>query len=204
MTDSKKPDTHSYERDQVVQLISSVITKVEGSEKAVHNAIFKELRALLQIIDTAREELGAARAQDIKDKHIPTATDELDAVVEATAEASGTIMDCCDAIQEQTADLDGEKAEAINQQVFNIYEACSFQDITGQRITKVVSSLKNIEAKVEQLLDTIASKLPGIEDGIVPAEEEEESLVNGPQLPQNAMNQDDIDKLLADFDAGKV
>ena len=35
--------------------------------------------------------------------------------------------------------------------VTRIYEACSFQDITGQRIGKVVTALKAIEGRVQQV-----------------------------------------------------
>ena len=90
MTEEEKD--HSYEREQVVQIINSVISKVENTGGA-RLSIFKELKDLQRIIDEARSEIGATRPTDIKGKHIPTATDELDAVVEATAEATGKIMD---------------------------------------------------------------------------------------------------------------
>lgn len=93
---------HSYGRDQVIQIIQSVLSKVEHTEEIERDTIFKELKDLQNIIEEARREVGFAKPADINDKHIPTATDELDAVVEATAEATGTIMDCCDVIQEKT------------------------------------------------------------------------------------------------------
>lgn len=192
----------SYRRDQVVQIINSVVSKIENlGGEATTTGIFKELKALQRIIEEARTEIGATRPGDIKVKHIPTATDELDAVVEATAEATGTIMDCCDVIQEKAAGT-GDAGQAISDEVIKIYEACSFQDITGQRITKVVKTLQTIEQKVGTLVEILGSKLP-IEDtgtdeeGAKPLEE---SLLNGPQMPDKAITQDDIDKLLEQFD----
>ena len=79
-----------------------------------------------------------------------------------------------------------------------IYEACSFQDITGQRITKVVGTLKTIEAKVVQIVATF-----GNGDRQTPVElavEGAAELLNGPQHPAVAMDQSDIDKLLASFE----
>ena len=159
--------------------------------------ILSELHSLKTAIDDARTEIGSTRPKDIQNKHIPCATDELDAVVEATAEASSTIMDACDVIQECTAGLDPKAAEAINNEVIKIFEACSFQDITGQRITKVVSTLKTIEEKVGVMLKVLGEKMSvkeheGEEEEIPP----EKKLLNGPQLPANAITQSDIDKLL--------
>ena len=191
-----------YGREQVVQIINSVVSKIEDvGGDATTTGIFKELKGLQQVIENARAELGAARPTDINSKHIPTATDELDAVVESTAEATGAIMDSCDVIMEKAASA-GDDEQAINDAVTKIYEACSFQDITGQRITKVVTTLKTIEEKVDKLVEVLSEKLPLEEQ-----EEEdddgktlEEKLLNGPQLPDKAITQDDIDKLLEDFD----
>ncbi len=192
----------SYGRDQVIQIINSVVSKVESTDKQeTANSILSDLNALKAIIDEARTEIGSTRPKDINDKHIPTATDELDAVVEATAEASGTIMDSCDVIQEQTSKMDSEAARAIDEAVIKIFEACSFQDITGQRINKVVTTLKTIDEKVSAMLEVLSESLhvkhteTGEEEEIPP----EKKLLNGPQLPENAITQSDIDKLLESF-----
>ena len=160
-------------------------------------------KTLQKIIDEARSEIGAMRPADINDKHIPTATDELDAVVESTAEATNSIMDACDTIMEKSGAIGGENGDAITNEVTKIYEACSFQDITGQRITKVVSTLREIEDKVQSLVKVLSEKIP-VEEQEGDSGEETKSgdvaLLNGPQMPANAISQDDIDKLLADFD----
>lgn len=187
----------SFDREQVVKIISSVLSKVEGAEGEQNQSIFDEVKALETIINEARRELGAARPGQISDKHIPDATDELDAVVEATAEASNTIMDACDIIQEKAGGA-GEAGDAITTEVMKIYEACSFQDITGQRITKVVKTLKEIEEKVQALVKVLNERIP-VDDA---AEEDDGTvdLLAGPQLPSKAVTQDDIDALLAEFD----
>lgn len=211
-------ETHAYERDQVIKIINSVIEKVEGEGGPSTSAIFTELQELQKIIEEARSEIGSARPSEISDKHIPTATDELDAVVESTAEATGTIMDASEVIMEKAAEA-GDVGAAITDEVMKIFEACSFQDITGQRITKVVTTLKDIEIKVNTIMDIIGAKMPGSSgQGSSKSEEEsgdssavapkdvsletvdEESLLNGPQMANKAISQDDIDKLLSEFD----
>jgi chemotaxis protein CheZ len=104
-------------------------------------------------------------------------------------------------LDEVAVAVSGDTAVRLQDAVTKIYEACSFQDITGQRITKVVTTLKAIESKVAQIILKFGVKSePGeacdpataVISGTV-------ELLNGPQLPSNAMDQSDIDKLLASF-----
>ena len=80
-----------------------------------------------------------------------------------------------------------------------IYEACSFQDITGQRINKVVGTLKTIEAKVVQIVATFGNGDRETLDEFAGVATDA-ALLNGPQHPAVAMDQSDIDKLLASFE----
>jgi chemotaxis protein CheZ len=144
-----------------------------------------------------RSELAQLRSIEISHNHIPTATDELDAVVSETAKATGTIMDACEKIEKISGELGAPAGPELASSVTSIYEACGFQDITGQRITKVVKTLKHIEAKVSEIISAFGHTHPGI---IAPAKEEEKNLLNGPQLKNTASSQEDIDKLLASFD----
>ncbi len=185
-----------YRRDQVVNIINSVIRKVEDAKVIVsRDSLYSELQSLHQLIEELRNELST-NPDEIRAHHIPSATDELDAIVQATAEATGSIMDVCEAIDEIAANTDEETRDRITEQITKIYEACSFQDITGQRITKVVNALKQIDEKVERILEAFGSA-DGVAEQWQPPEEE---LMSGPQLPDKAVSQDDIDKLLAEFD----
>lgn len=203
MTVQDQPSTDE-KRTKVLEIINSVVSKVEANDTISKEAIFYELKSLEDIILDVRKDLTQTGANQIGTNDIPTATDELDAVVEATAEASGTIMDSCEAIQGIATGLDAEKAALIEAEVTKIFEACSFQDITGQRITKVVSTLKEIEVKVGSLLSILADKMPGVEYTTTPATEavsidDPDSLMNGPQLPGQGITQQDIDALLDDL-----
>ena len=201
--------TQAYEREKVLKIIDSVLDKVKISKDPVPSddinldAIRTDLMDLHHIIEELRHEVGVTMPSEITGKHIPAATDELDAVVDATAEASSTIMDSCESIENLLSNLPSESADPIGAAVTRIYEACSFQDITGQRISKVVRTLKVIDTKVESLLNILGRPLP--EDYDAPVREissdpiDPESLLNGPQLPSNAISQEEIDKILADF-----
>lgn len=189
-------------KEKIAKIINSVINKVEKAGDVSREAIYQELRDLQSIIDESRREIGIPCPAEINDTHIPVATDELDAVVENTAQATGAIMDSCDALSEQAAAVGGAAGDAIMAEVTKIYEACSFQDITGQRITKVVRTLKSIEEKVGHLLQALGAHAADHHGEAETGEDEsgEAGLLNGPQLPGHAISQDEIDKLLAEFD----
>lgn len=187
-------------RDKVVQIINSVIEKVGAAEEVSREHIYKELLDLHNLIEETRREISASRVSDISGTHIPDATDELDAVVEATEVATGTIMDVCDAISAYSEKLDATHKDFMISEVTKILEACSFQDITGQRITKVVKSIKHIEDKINNLMAVLEEKIPGLPSTVLTDTRVGDArLMNGPQMPDKAVSQEEIDKLLADL-----
>lgn len=168
--------------------------------------LYRELEALAGFINDAKGEIAALRPQDIREKHLPAATDELDAIVGATADATNTILDSVEAISKLGAALDEGGGQQLNDHVMAIYQACSFQDITGQRINKVVGTLKQIEIKVDQLLsafgDEVARQRTTVAAEQAAAKVEidkarDAHLLNGPQLAQEAASQADIDALFS-------
>ncbi len=148
---------------------------------------------------------AALQPDDINDSHIPSATDELDAIVAHTAVATDIILECCEKLDELGPTLTGAAGQTVQDVTTRIYEACSFQDITGQRITKVVATLKAIETKVAHIIGVFSRDQKGglpvlAVEPMGPAAHAPASLMNGPQLPAAAMGQSDIDALLASFD----
>lgn len=194
----------AFDKDTVIKIINSVLHKFQSSDGAAKATLQQELLALHGIIKELRGEITNIKPDDIKKEHIPTATDELDAVVEATEEATGTIMDSAEAIESICEELPNDTAAKISDKIVQIYEACSFQDITGQRITKVISALHNIEEKVDRLLSVIgeSSDTQGSEprDTRSKTSKSDDDLLNGPALPEQRVSQDDIDSILAEFD----
>ena len=82
----------------------------------------------------------------------------------------------------------------------NIYEACSFQDITGQRVSKVVKTFHTIEEKIDHLVSVLGIKAKRYIDED-DEHEGDDRFINGPALPPEAISQEDIDKLLVELDA---
>ena len=193
-------DGDTSKKDRIVKIIGSMINKVSEADNQMREVFFQELSDLKKVIDESRAEIGMARPGDIQNKDIPTAADELDAVIASTEEATGTIMDACEEIQNQADKIEGEHADAINNEVMKIYEACSFQDITGQRINKVMTTLQSIDERVGHLISVLGDKLTQTGEA-VDERVGDERLLNGPQLPDQGVTQDEIDKLLAEFDS---
>ena len=189
----------SSEPEVVAEVVHAVLTSMSGDLTAQETSLLTEVEALGRTITSAKAEIAALRVDDITDSHIPFATDELDAIVEHTATATNAILTSCETLDDVAVSLSGELAAQLQDATTRIYEACSFQDITGQRITKVVATLKTIEVKVAQIVATFGDGSSDTE-AVVLSASEEISLLNGPQHPTVAMDQSDIDRLLASFE----
>lgn len=205
------PDGHTGlppagDGDRIEQAVRVVLGSLAGDMTATEAALLAELEALGREVRRAKSEIAALRVDDINASHIPTATDELDAVVSHTATATNEILDCCETLEGLQPRLSGPDAEALSGAVTRIYEACSFQDITGQRIGKVVSALKAIESRVAAVTASFgraggpAPEPPPEAPPSTMTRTEGEALANGPQLPGAATSQEEIDRLLASFD----
>jgi chemotaxis protein CheZ len=185
------------EPEWVAEVVHAVIASWNGESSPIQLSLLHEVEELGRTIAKAKSEIAALKMDDITGSHIPFATDELDAIVSHTASATHAILESCETLDAVAETLAGETPAQLRDATTRIYEACSFQDITGQRISKVVGALKAIEAKVAQILATFGTETA---HACVTAEPEIAELLNGPQLPAEAMAQAEIDRLLASFD----
>lgn len=199
----------------VEDVVAAVLDTMGGRLSSSESRLLQEVAGLGRIIKEAKAGIAEVSLDDIRGNHIPVATDELGAIVLHTAAATDSILESCEMLDRLAATLDGVAAGVLQAATTQIYEACSFQDITGQRITKVVKALQAIEAKVLALSDAYAtpgawdlasarprpaaSRSEALRSEALRSEPEADPLLNGPMLPHAAMSQDDIDSLLADF-----
>lgn len=209
--------------EEIATIVESVMSSLSGDITMMDLKLYSELDALARFIQNAKAEIAAVRPEEISQKDIPLATDELDAVVGATEEATGVILDSAEMLEVIATKVGGEVGDEISNIVTRIYEACNFQDITGQRITKVVRTLKHIEDRVAAMLGAFGDELAKIKtDGpieaapvavvappaprvnpihvAVVAPHGDAALLNGPQMPDDAKRQAEIDAILASFD----
>lgn len=192
--------------NDIGDIVGGILESLNGDMSSIDLTLFGELESLAVFIRAAKGDIASIQPQRVREQHLPSARDELDAIVGATERATEDIMGAVERIEEITADADSEVAEQVTDQVMRIYEACSFQDITGQRITKVISTLQQIESSIESMLavfgDEVArQRVAELSEQHKDARERAETnLLHGPQLEGGANSQDEIDSILASFD----
>lgn len=192
--------------EEIVAVVEGILATMDGDLSQTNLKLYAELESLGRYIAEAKSEIAALRPEEIRNRHLPTATDELEAIVGATEQATNGILEAMEILEGLTGEMSPELGEKITDAVTRVYEACNFQDITGQRITKVVKALQHIEQKVDGLLAVFGADIAERHQAEMAAAETDETaeqkdkkLLNGPQLPDSASSQDEIDKLMADF-----
>jgi chemotaxis regulatin CheY-phosphate phosphatase CheZ len=130
------------------------------------------------------------------------ASEELDSVVQATETATSDILACAERIQEMAWTLreqgvEGEVCDLLDANATEVYTACSFQDITGQRTRKVIGVLRYLEERINAMIG-----IWGL-DGAMAAEAAEarsvddgKGLLNGPARPGTGLDQSDVDMVM--------
>ena len=147
----EKPDG-TVSVGEVADIVDRLMTALKADPAVSRRKLFTELKGLARLIRKTKDEIALLSPDDVKHEYLPKATDELDAVVAATDEATHAIMDATEIVEAAMSDIEGKARAQILDATTRIYEACGFQDITGQRITKVVGALKEIETRVDALL----------------------------------------------------
>lgn len=171
-----------------------------------------EIAQMVRSIGKAKTQIAAIKHPMSAEDQMQTASMQLDTIVQTTETATNEIMESVDAIEGTLKQIHGftlddpEVQQLIDQasnQLISIIEACSFQDLTGQRINQVVKTLRFIESRILAMID-IWGGLEAFKDLPIPEDEsrtgdgvseEEEGLLNGPALGAPGLSQDDIDAL---------
>jgi chemotaxis protein CheZ len=161
-------------------------------------AIVKELASVADYIRHIKSEIGYLRANELCRDRLPMAHEELGSVVKATASATHSIMSAAEEILGTEDESPDAYRSTVETKLLEIFEACSFQDITGQRISKVLEALDQVEKRLGRFADAV--NIRDRADAIDPEEalrqaRREVLLLNGPQDEDKAIAQDDIDKL---------
>ena len=179
-----------------------------GSQSELDRMLHSEVRSLIQYINRLREEIaGIAREQDDQTAFDGMA-DRLDAIVDSTADATNSILtameDVDEAVEKLRAHPEPAEIEAlcdqISERTMAAMEACSFQDLTGQRINKIVGSLKFVEQRVNSMAEICGRDeildLGKDMDG-APEQVDGGVVLDGPQRAEDAISQDEIDNLFS-------
>ena len=194
ITALKGADLKDPRLGEVLNLASQMSEAMQMFFSSIDRSLFDEMRYISSYIQRTRLEISNLRPNDLSEDRIPGAGAELHAVVQHTAEATNLIMAVAeDVMAADTSDPAAYQA-FVSDKMMEIFEACTFQDITGQRIRKVVDTLTHIEQRLERFASVM-----GVEDAELEETSEDkrkrENLLNGPALNGPEVAQDDIDAL---------
>jgi chemotaxis protein CheZ len=183
-------------------LLETYRAQIEQCEK-----LKVELDLIYDAISRTKREIAVLHGKSFNGEEMAKVTGELGAVVGGTEEATQQILEAAEAIDNAATALskvtspDQQKllSEEIGERVVSIFEACNFQDLTGQRINKVMTTMKFIENHITVMMDTwggvdaIKAHAPAIVDDRVG----DDRLLNGPKLDgdEGHASQNDIDAL---------
>lgn len=157
------------------------------------DTLYDEVLELARSIVEARKQIGSLRPSKLKTQSISKALLEMEEIVKTTEEASNTIMDSAEKMRAAEASDPGYP-DIVQSNCSKIFEACAFQDLTGQRIGSVIQTLGLVDSHLEDLLKLLGPDFEEIEDE-TDDREGDDMLLNGPALEGEGISQDDIDKL---------
>jgi chemotaxis protein CheZ len=158
-------------------------------------------------IASTKREIATLHRSEHTGKGMRRVAGELDAVVEATEQATTSILAAAEDIEVQATMLraagvdtgNNDCVGAILDRTILLYEACNFQDLTGQRITKIVGVLKFVEERLDRMIEVWGGldAFKDLVDHEAPGAADEQALLNGPKLDDDPghVSQNDIDAL---------
>lgn len=170
-----------------------------------------DIREMAHAIARTKAEIAAIKPEGTATQsgRFEDASVELDAIVQATETATGDILSAAETIQEIAWTLremgaENEVCDLIDTKATDIYTACSFQDITGQRTRKVIGVLRFLEERIDTMMAIWGEPLvapaptPPLMNEAPKPVSEETSLLNGPAKPGEGLVQSDVDMMLDD------
>ncbi|OJX72715.1 MAG: hypothetical protein BGO92_20140 [Magnetospirillum sp. 64-120] len=172
----------------------------------------REMVGLFGHLQRIRKELAALNPPGAPD-HFGSMSEQLDEIVHATEGATNTIMESVEGVDNLMNDARGLTEDpklraifdAVTDKVNMVFEACSFQDITGQRVTKVVNSMKFVEERINSIIVTWGrDELTKVVVEMKEETDPDKKLLNGPQLPGQGVLQADVDKMFNQDDIDKL
>lgn len=137
-------------------LLETYRAQIEQCEK-----LKVELDLIHDAINRTKGEIATLHAKSFNGEEMAKVNGELGAVVGGTEQATQQILEAAEAIDQAASALgkvdsaDQQKilSEEIQERVVSIFEACNFQDLTGQRINKVMTTMKFIEHHIVVMMD---------------------------------------------------
>jgi chemotaxis regulatin CheY-phosphate phosphatase CheZ len=199
-TDLDGPDNLAEIREAVFEIRDRLRRQDRFDDEGHVKLLRNELIAMASSIDQARREIAALQPPERATNQITTAAGELEAILHTTQEAADQILTAAETVMSLSAQLKEtgtapELAARIEEQTMILLTACSFQDLTGQRTTKVLKALRFIEDRVTAMVDIWGEDAIQVKPAAAPEADKREDahLLNGPAA--GGVSQSAIDAL---------
>jgi len=166
------------------------------TSRAVAPAQQGDLLDMARAIARTQHELHAMGQNAMKGAGYSSASDALDAVVATTEQATSSILSAAEKVQEQAWTLREKHGDAAAYDLFDacateIYTACGFQDLTAQRIGKVVELMRFVDQRIRAMLEAAGL---GAEIAVEPVQDDAPSRAENPaDIWMSEANQAEID-----------
>ena len=177
---------------------------VHQIETEKFDALKAEFNLIRDVMDRTKQEVASF---NMLGQQFGSSTDvngELDAVMGGIEQATQRILDAAEAIDQSLSAItkvdSAEQRQAlcndVSERVISIFEACNFQDLAGQRISKVMKTMKFIDSHMNVMTEIWGSR-DAVAGEPVDSRDEQSRLLNGPKLPDaiGHVSQNDIDSL---------
>jgi chemotaxis regulatin CheY-phosphate phosphatase CheZ len=185
------------------QMVLAAIDRLQSTmhgERAdpTFERIRTDIRDMAEAIAATRREIAAIRP-DREHTGIGEATEELGAIVMATERATSEILAAAETIQEMAwtlreQGLDANVCDKLDACATDVYLACSFQDLTGQRTRKVINVLRYLEERINAMVEILGGEAATAQDRPAPAHDPLDT----------AMDQAEIDAVMPAVPAGRA
>lgn len=180
---------------------------LESQEDVRLEVLQSELREMAKSINETRADIATLQSDDVSVDKIESATGELDAIVNATENATSSILAAAEELQMiseklREAGVDEAFCDDIEMHTTDIFMSCSFQDLTGQRISKVVSTLHFLEQRVNMMIEVWGVEKNGSPEGASLSAKArgdvrpDAGILDGPAAEGEGFSQDEIDNML--------
>jgi hypothetical protein len=140
--------------DAIARLERLFAQRSEGPEP---DQVRIDLVEMMDAINRTKVEIAAIRPAQDSASHFGHASSELDAIVSTTEKATSDILASAERVQEiawtlREQGVDAGICDLLDTNATEVYTACSFQDLTGQRIRKVIEVLAFLEARINTMI----------------------------------------------------
>ncbi|GAA6211084.1 hypothetical protein NBRC116602_08240 [Hyphomicrobiales bacterium 4NK60-0047b] len=185
---------------EVLHLAQSSVETLKEFLNRLDTIVGDDFHQIMDKISETRDDMQLLNTKEDVDP-LSSAENELKLVVKATEDATNRIMEAAETIMTADPQDPATYHTTVESNVMEIFEACSFQDITGQRINRVVETLDFVDYRIHKIAGFL-----GIENEkerkdfdetafLERLQRKDDLILHGPQDEAEAVSQNDIDNL---------